>query len=274
MSEQTEKKLTLAEKNRIYQQRYRAKLMHEIGIDKYREEVRTYMHKYRDTRNKMEGYVKPQPVVKLAEPARKPPVQIRKEIELKDINKNKKKTKKQENRVQLLKLNLKSKTIAEKTLTDYINKHVFMYKLFTGDTESQTMGGWKSEALKVLQNSSYDENFHEVISYFKDIKQVVQSLRERYPKDNAFKGYIGAITALLGRLDDGAYEDEYEYMSNLGIVLQKEYTEVRDLNELTAEELAKINKIVFDDKSIAANIKKLKDIEEKALYAIYMYILQ
>ncbi len=44
------------------------------------------------------------------------------------------------------------------------------------------------------------------------------------------------------------------------------------MNELTAEELAKINKIQFDDKSIADNIKKLKNIEEKTLYAIYMYI--
>jgi hypothetical protein len=124
----------------------------------------------------------------------------------------------------------------------------------------------------VLEGKDYDDGLHEVISYFEEIKQVVKDLRERYTSDSSFKGMVNAITGLLGRLDDGAYEDEYQYVSSLGIVLQREYTEVRDLNELTAEELAKINKIQFDDKSIADNIKKLKDIEERALYAIYMYI--
>jgi hypothetical protein len=43
--------------------------------------------------------------IPIAKPA-KPPVQITKEIELPDIKRNKKTTKKQENRIQLLKLNI------------------------------------------------------------------------------------------------------------------------------------------------------------------------
>lgn len=270
MSEKPEK-LTLAEKNRIYQQRHRVKVRKALGIDKYREEVRTYMKQYREQRNKKEGYVKPQPVVKLAEPAIEPPVRIKKEIELKDIKKKTKNNKQEAQRLQLLKLNLKSKTLAQKSIEGYLSKHSTMYGLFTGDPKADTMGGWKSEFLKVLQNRDYDHGLHEVISYFKEIQQVVKALREMHSNDNTFKGYIGAITALLGRLDN-AYEAEYEYVSTIGIALQKEYTEVRDLNELTAEELAKINKIKFDDKSIEDNVKKLTNLKDKALYATYMYI--
>jgi hypothetical protein len=265
--------LTLAEKNRIYQQRHQARMREKLGDEKYKERKNAYMKEYRDERMKREGYVRPEPVkpIPIAKPA-KPPIRVQKEIELPDIKRNKKTTKKQENRIQLLKLNLKSKTLSPRTIKDYVAKHVIMYKLFTGDEESQTMGGWKQEVLRVLEGKDYDDGLHEVISYFKEIKQVVKDLRERYTSDSSFKGMVNAITGLLGRLDDGAYEDEYKYASDIGILLQKEYTEVRDLNELTAEELAKINKIQFDDKSIADNIKKLKDIEEKALYAIYMYI--
>jgi hypothetical protein len=245
----------------------------KLGDEKYKERKNAYMKEYRDERMKREGYIRPEPVkpIPIAKPA-KPPITVQKEIELPDIKRGKKTTKKQENRIQLLKLNLKSKTLSPKTIKDYVAKHVIMYKLFTGDEESQTMGGWKQEVLRVLEGKDYDDGLHEVISYFEEVKQVVKDLRERYTSDSSFKGMVNAITGLLGRLDDGAYEDEYQYVSSLGIVLQKEYTEVRDLNELTAEELAKINKIQFDDKSIADNIKKLKDLEEKALYAIYMYI--
>lgn len=261
---------TLAEKNRIYQQRHRAKMREQKGIDKYREEARTYMQTYREERNKAEGYVKPEPVVRLAEPARKPPENLQKEIKLKSFNRDKKKTKKQENRLQLLKLNLKSKSLADKSLNSYIAKHIVMYKLFTGDTKSETMGGWKQEVLKALKNQTYDTGLHKVISYFRKIEEVVSTLKKEQTKPNVFKSYIGAITALLGRLD--GFDAEYEYASNLGVVLQKEYTEVRDLNELSAEELVKINKIQFDDKSIAENIKKLTNLKDKALYATYMYI--
>lgn len=261
---------TLAEKNRIYQQRYRAKVREQVGDDQFLEEKKLYMKKYRETRNQTEGYVKPDPVGRLAQPARRPPVQPKKEITLKAINDSKKKTQKQQNRIQLLKLNLRAKPLTENSIKDYIAKHVKMYKMFTGDEDSQTLGGWKQEVEKALRGQAYDDGLNDVLYYFKEIQAVIKALREKYTKDNSFKGYIGAITALLGRLDE--FDTEYEYISNIGIVLQKEYTEVRDLNELTAEELAKINKIQFDDKSIADNVNKLESLRDQALYATYMYI--
>ena len=78
----------------------------QLGIDKYREEISMYMKNYRQDRNKEEGYVKPEPVERIAEPARKPAEKPKKEIKLKTFNKDKKNTKKADNRIQLLKLKL------------------------------------------------------------------------------------------------------------------------------------------------------------------------
>ena len=262
---------TLAERNRVYQQRHRAKKRKELGDEKFRQEKRDYMRIYRDGRNHAEGYVKPLPVVKLAEPARKPPVEPRIEIEFREVDRKKKKSKKDVNRLNLLKARLQNRTLVDRSVDTHYEKLKIMYQMFTGD-DSETMNGWKQEVKKALKNQTYDEGLYEVISFFKEIKQVVQTLRELTDKNNTYRAYIGAITALLGRLKTSEYDTEYEYASNIGITLQKEYTELRDLNELTAEELAKINKIKFDDKSILQNVNKLSSLRDKALYAVYMYI--
>lgn len=262
--------IPLFEKNRIYQQRYKAKKRAELGDDEYRKLRAEEMKKYREDRNRREGYVKPIPVVRIIEPSR-PPIKSKKDIIVKPIDRKKKQTSKQVDRIKLLKLKLKNTQLGDRSIKDYINKHVIMYKMFTGDIESQTMGGWKEEALKALRNQNYDEGLHEVLYYFREIQQVVQALREKFPQsDNSLKGYTVAISALLGRLE--TFDEEYQYVSNIGIQLNKLYLDGRDLNELPEAELAKINKILFDDDSIANNIKLLPSLRDKALYAIYMYI--
>jgi hypothetical protein len=67
MSDEASQKMSLAEKNSIYQQRYRAKKRNELGIDKYKKEVNENMQKYREQRHKREGYVRPQPVQHIKE---------------------------------------------------------------------------------------------------------------------------------------------------------------------------------------------------------------
>lgn len=266
-------KRTLAEANRIYQQRHRVKLRKNLGNDLYLQEQRDYMRIYRDARNHAEGYVKPAPVVKLVKPPHpKPSAQPQTVIQFKEVNRGKKKTKKQQDRIELLKARLKNKPLRGNSLNGYVSKHINMYKMFTGD-DSQTLNGWKQDLIKALQGHQYDHGLHEVISYFKQIKEVLESLHERFKdKESSYKAFVGAITGLLGRLQTNEYDTEYEYASNTGIVLQKEYTESRDLNELPEEEMTKISKILFDDQSITDNIKKLTTLRDKALYAIYMYI--
>ncbi len=160
--------LTLAEKNSLYQHRHRAKLRQEIGNNEFLQEKRDYMRTYRDAWNHAEGYVKPPPVVRIAEPVCKPPVKIREEIVLKQIDRNQKKTKKQESRIELMKLKLKSKALAPKTLAGYIGKHQVIYRDITGDRETE-IGGWKAEVEKALKNQAYDEGLIDALSYFRNL---------------------------------------------------------------------------------------------------------
>jgi hypothetical protein len=81
--------MTLAEKNRIYTQRYRAKLREELGDEKYKEKITADMQKYRTERHKRERHIQSEPVrenpiCKYV----KPVVEIKKKTELKDNQKN------------------------------------------------------------------------------------------------------------------------------------------------------------------------------------------
>jgi hypothetical protein len=274
MPEEVPPKVSLAEKNRIYQQRHRAKLRRELGIDKYREEVNTYMQKYRQVRNDREGYVKREPVQRVKEePSVRALVQEQKEIVLKPINENRKKNKKEESKIAKQKLELQSKSgdLSTQTLKDYVSKHSRIYALVR---KEQMAGVWKQEIIKVLNGHKYDMALeNEVLSHLRKdkLQGTINILRQHFSKsENSFKQMINSITGLLGRLQ--TFDTEYEYVSDIGKNLQALYLEERNKNETTQEELDKINMIKFDDESIMKNIEKLNNLRDKALYAIYMYI--
>lgn len=261
------KSLTLREKNVIYQQRYRERLRIKLGDEEYKRQHNKAVQEYREQRYKDEGYVKPEPVKPIVRPRNVP--EPKKEIVLQPIKENKKQTNKEINKWQLQKLALKSTTLSDKAVSDYSSKNMVMYQLFTGETLS---GAWKQEIIKALKGQTYDEGLVDVLSYFNidTLQDAIYALREEYTRDNSFKAYINAITGLIGRMD--GFDKSYEYISSVGSNLQLLYTEQRDKNEISQEDYDKIQLIKFDDKSIAKNIKKIKNLRDKALYAIYIYV--
>ena len=68
------------------------------------------------------------------------------------------------------------------------------------------------------------------------------------------------------------FNEEYRYISELGIELQEKYTKIRDLNTVRRNESEIINKIDFSNNSIITSINKISKLESKALYALYMKI--
>lgn len=262
-------KLTLAEKNRLYQQRHRAKLIESLGIEKYREEQSQRMKQYRAERNKKEGYVKPEPVqkVQVKEEALKPLV-YESNIVLKPIKENKKMNKREEADIQLQRLKLIKKQLTDKSIENYTQNISIIHRLIT----QQALGGYRQEVIKALKGQKYDKDLEKQLSYFKKdkLQDTIKKMKETYPKPNTFKAYINSITSLLGRIE--GFDTEYQYISDVGKNLQAEYTAVRDLNEATQEELDIIDTVKFDDKSIMANIKKIDALRDKVLYAMYMYI--
>ena len=261
-------KATLAEKNRMYQQRHRAKLKKALGIDKFKEEQRTYMSEYRAQRNIDEGYVKPEPVVRIKEPESLKPMIYDTEIILKPIKENRKMNKRDEADINLQRLKLIKKQLTDKSIENYTQNISIIHRLITGEA----LGGFRQEIIKALKGQKYDKDLESEFAYFKanKLQDTIKTMKQKYPKPNTFKAYINSVTAILGRIE--GFDTEYSYISDIGKNLQAEYTVQRDLNEATQEELDIIDKVKFDDKSIMSNIKKLKELRDKVLYAMYMYI--
>jgi hypothetical protein len=170
MSEKPTEKptITLAEKNRIYQQRHRAKMHDALGIETYRGVVNTYMQKYREARNKREGYVKPDPVRCVKQPSIQSLIQPEREIVLKPINDNRKRKKKEENKIEKQKLDLQSSDLSDNSIKDYVSKNSRIYAL----VNNQLMGSkWEQEIIKALKGQAYDMALEkDALSHFRKDK--------------------------------------------------------------------------------------------------------
>jgi hypothetical protein len=262
-----DKKQTLMEKNRLYQQRYAEKKRLELGDEAYREQHNKKIQAYREQRKKDEGYVKKPPV----EPIMKAPKQLqpKRDLKLKPVNENKKQTKKEVNQFDLQKLKLMAKTLSQTSVDNYVSKHTKIYEIMTGEFMNGTT---KGEIKKAILGQTYDDDLADVLYYFdsENIRDCIFQLNEEFPTPNTFKTYTTAITALLGRMS--GFNTSYEYVSTLGKDLQKEYVEERGKNEVSQEDYDKIQLLKFDDKSIKQNINKLTNLKDQSLYAIYMYI--
>lgn len=261
----------LQEANKIYTQRYREKKRAELGNDNYKEKRAEYMRSYRDKRFKEEGYVKPSIVKEV-------PKKVRKTIQKKEviskpvevINTNTKKGKKSQKSIEIQKSQLSLSTLSESSLTTYISHLQTTHRLMMGSDFNSKL---KQEIVKVLKAGSYDEEFiGKEMPYIKKdkIKNTIQSIRDEFPNDNTYKAKVGGLASFLGRLKN--YDTEYKYASETGIDEQNKYTEKRDKNEINKDDLDTIKLIKFDEKEIRKNLSKLDNDNEKALYAIYMYI--
>lgn len=250
---------TLAEKNRIYQQRHRAKVRETKGIEALRQENSTYMKQYRAEKRIQEGYVPPKPV--------QAPVQVQKEIIIKKTTKTKN-TKKEDAFVNGNKLKLASTSLSDKSIKGYVQTIDFIHRLITKE-----QFGSKQEIIKALKGQKYNTQvLKSKLSYYQidKLQETINIIRKYYIIDNAYKTNINGIVSVLGRIE--GFDKAYEVLGNINSKLQVEYTKKRDLNEVSAEELEIIKKIKFDDESIANGIKKIKKLEDKVLYALYMYI--
>jgi hypothetical protein len=259
----------LQEANKIYTQRYREKQREKLGNEEYKKVKSDYMKLYRENRMKKEGYVKPERVQEV--PIERPP-EPTKRIILKPVNTIKKTTvkgKKQIATVELQQSKLKLKPLSETSIKNYLQNITVLHH----DLMKKPLGTFKQEIIKALKGQNFDANgLKNELSYFKKDKvpDTIQHLREKYSNENTFKTKINSITSLLGRLQ--GFNDEYSYFSNLNIELQKEYTKNRDLNEITADEMATLKLIDFNTEKINKNLQKLDKIQDKALYIIYMFI--
>ena len=108
------------------------------------------------------------------------------------------------------------------------------------------------------------------MDYLAEIEKVIKILRETYPKDNTFRGYVNAISVLLSRIDD--YQKQYQIAARVNIEFSKLYNDERDKHFIAEEDKDKL--ISFTPEEIDANLKKLTNITDKVIYALSVHLLR
>ena len=152
------------------------------------------------------------------------------------------------------------------TIEDYIRKADILQRLFTKKSLSQ---GVKAEIRKLLNdNPNINEQLilNEMIYINDNIDQTITLLREHYKNDNSFKAYINILTVITSHFKT-LDKNIYQTLTKTNIFVNKQVQDKRENNELDEEDFDKI--IDLDKTTILSNIQKIKNIDDKLLYAVY-----
>ena len=189
--------LTLAEQNRLNQQRHRDKIKSQVGIDEYRKKKAEEMRIYRTKRKAAEEEANPKPVVDAP----------KKTVVIPVINTNTKSSNMKQPKGLKYKVNKVVDTIPSyitrdtpleaSSINNYSSKLNLINKLMTG---APFTGDMKAEILKVLKSKPFNEKkLFDEMEYLDDVEKVINALREKDSNDNTFNSYLIAYTVLLGQ---------------------------------------------------------------------------
>lgn len=152
------------------------------------------------------------------------------------------------------------------TIDDYLKKADILNRFFIKQTLSQEV---KREITKLLNdNPNIDEKLilDEMIYINNNIEPTINTLREKYKNDNTLKSYINVLSVITSHLKT-LNKDVYQTLTKLNIYLNKKIQEKRKENAIEEGEEEKI--IDLDKTIILKNLKKLTNIKERLIYALY-----
>ena len=179
--------------------------------------------------------------------------------EIEKLN-NKKKTES----IKPLHVKYEGKTAESKTNSQYLAKLKTTYKLLFNEPINSSI---IDELQKLLDGKTYNQGIINHIQFFKNIDMIIKVIKKKYKKHNTLSSYINAITSILSRLRNH-FPTEYDKIAQLNIDLSKQYQRDRDTND--APDKVIDNLISFDPAYINSLLSGIKNINEKALIAIYM----
>jgi len=242
--------------------------MDEIKKQKHREA----QQKYRDTnKNKIHDYnIKYNQSKKETKPIKEEPIPTPINIneiltETKTNIKRHERTKKNKPTQIIPSFKTRDENISQSSINDYISKCNIIHRIFTNKTLSKSL---KVQLINLFNNNDFDEDLiKSQMPYINnDIETVINTLRTHYKNDNTFKSYLNilvVITSHLKTLDQNIYQT----LTKLNIYLNEVITDKRKENKINKEDENKI--IDLSITSILTNIKKLDNINEKLIYALY-----
>lgn len=121
---------------------------------------------------------------------------------------------------------------------------------------------------RLFRQEGNDNDYDYIITNLSFIRRsFVKSLRMLYDNDNSIKTNLIPFVRLLSLSTNDKLMKVYQKLSNEIIKLNKDYEKKRDDNDVKDEDKNKI--ISYDKEVINENIKKLENLEERAIYGIY-----
>jgi len=266
--------------------------MDEIKKQKHKEA----QQKYRDTnKSKIHDYnIKYNQTIKETKPIKEEPTPTPINInEILTETKTNKRTKKNKTNEIIPSFKTRDENISQSSINDYISKCNIIHRILTNKTLSKSL---KVQLINLFNNIDFDEDLIKsqmpyitgsppneqtnsqtaTEDHFNNgllvrgapcyIEPVINTLRTHYKNDNTFKNYLNilvVITSHLKTLDNNIYQT----LTKLNIYLNEVITDKRKDNKINKEDENKI--IDLSITSILTNIKKLDNINEKLIYALY-----
>ena len=257
--------LTLAEQNRVHQQRHRLKVISQIGIDEYRKKRNEEMRIYRAKRKAAEEAADPKPVVDAPKKTVVIPV-INTDTKSANMKQPKGLKYKANKVIDTVPSYITRDTKLEPTTIDnYISKLNLINKLMVSNPLSSNV---KNELLKLINSKSFDEKLlFDEMDYLNDVEKVIKSLREKYSNDNSFNSYMIAYAVVLSHIP--SLRSDYLKITTLAKNLTKDIQSKRDEN--TTDDPNKIID-VSNRQALLDNIEKLPNIKDKLIYALNVLI--
>jgi len=121
---------------------------------------------------------------------------------------------------------------------------------------------------KIFKEEANDNDYDFVITTLSFIgRSFVKKLKMIYDNENSIKTNLIPFVRLLSMAKNKKLNKIYQVLKNEIIKLNTYYEKKRDDNEVKKEDENKI--INYDKELITANLDKLEDLEEKAIYGIY-----
>jgi hypothetical protein len=166
--------------------------------------------------------------------------------------------------IQPLHVKYEGKKITKSTNEQYLAKLRTVYKLMFGTPIDESI---INELEKLFNGKTYNQGIINYLQFFKNINRVIDVIKKKYTKHNTLSTYINAMTSILSRMRD-FFPKEYDKIAALNIELSKKYQRERDTNDAPDNVIE--NLISFDPAYINKLLSGIKNINDKALLAVYL----
>ena len=155
--------------------------------------------------------------------------------------------------------------LADSTIIEYLTKSENLQTIFhkTKMTDSN-----KLNLLAIFIDNEFDEGviLNEMKFLTMNVMNMIQKIRNLYPNDNTFKSYINVLAVITSHLKT-LPEKTYQTLTKIAIKTNDEVQTKRQDNILEDKDKDKIISLEKDD--VMANISKIRNIEDKLIYALY-----